>query len=146
VITRSTFTENHNNDSDSKSFILLAKGKNVNISDCAFTNNTSKADENPYIIVPDAPGTATPPPTIALSVTGGGTSCVVSNCTFEDNSIGAMHLEECNIRGSYFRNNTAKQGGAIKAIGNVTIDSCTMLDNTATITGGAIYHTGTNGG
>ena len=79
-----------------------------------------------------------------------GNDGTIKNCTFIGNTAtngGAIYLEgnDCKIEGCIFQKNKAESGGAIdigyknhKNVFNLAITSCTFLENTATVYGGAI--------
>ncbi len=78
---------------------------------------------------------------------------MIRNCRFTNNTAidgGAIYIDRCrraDIRACVFERNAAQRGGAIAIVGRVSsptpephnIEACVFVENTASVSGGAIY-------
>ena len=69
--------------------------------------------------------------------------CVVTGCTFINNTRAISNNAILTVKGCTFTNNTAETGGAIGNSGSCTVTCCTFTGNYASYEGGAIYNLGT---
>lgn len=71
-------------------------------------------------------------------------TCVVTDCTFINNTRAITNTATLTVTGCTFTNNTAADsGGAIGNSGTCTVTGCTFTGNYASYEGGAIYNLGT---
>lgn len=89
---------------------------------------------------------------IFIASNGEGDNRVVQNVTFESNRAekgngGAIYcnLDNFNIDGCVFKNNTSQNGGALYLDGDdITVSNCTLTENRAENEGGGIYNNNAN--